>query len=270
MTELFEITGKKKKFITTRDAARQVSYTPDYVTKLARDGKIISQKIGRAWYVDLDSLKLFVLEREVEKRRHQSEVRDSRRREEIFNQFRKNKTNPELVVSKNSSKVFLEAVAIYFAFVLLVLVAHPLLQKQVTAGDLSLGLTKLSDNLQQAFLLEAWSAWRENLWLVREEERRVVDWVTKLPTETKKLAEDLPRVERRLVPQVDEDSGEVFVIQDGGVVYEEEVKDFFSDHVVTDFYDSRRGTITPSFDNADITAYRFRVVDEPISNAVNN
>jgi len=58
------VTPKTSKRVQkARDAAALVSYSPDYVSRLAREGKILAEQRGRDWYVDIDSLKLFVLER---------------------------------------------------------------------------------------------------------------------------------------------------------------------------------------------------------------
>ena len=39
------------RYLTTKDAAKRVGYTADYVGQLARGGKIDARQIGRAWYV---------------------------------------------------------------------------------------------------------------------------------------------------------------------------------------------------------------------------
>ncbi len=49
MDEL-QISGKR--FISSRRIARDHGYTSDYVGQLIRGGKIIGQKVGRAWYVE--------------------------------------------------------------------------------------------------------------------------------------------------------------------------------------------------------------------------
>lgn len=270
MTELFEINGRNQKFIPTRDAARKVSYTPDYVTKLARDGKIISQKVGRSWYVDLDSLKLFVLERDAEKRRHQLEVRDARKREEIFNTFQKNKLSPEVSLRTANPKILFESLFIYSAIVAVFFLAQPFFQKQVAVDDVVGGLSAISADLQQAFLLEAFSAWRENLWLVKEEKKKVVEWIPSAPPVTSQVAKSSTGNSQSLVPQVGEDSGKVYVSGDGDDLSSAEVGERFSDLVSVSFYSSRHGTVTPRFDSGEIDEYPFVIVDEPISNSLSN
>lgn len=53
MDEL-EISGKR--YISTRRAAKQYGYHSDYIGQLIRGKKLIASKVGRSWYVELDSL----------------------------------------------------------------------------------------------------------------------------------------------------------------------------------------------------------------------
>lgn len=51
---------KNSELISSRDAARFFGYTPDYVSRLARQGKINAERLGHQWFIDLGSLKRFV------------------------------------------------------------------------------------------------------------------------------------------------------------------------------------------------------------------
>ncbi len=53
MDEL-EISGKR--YISSVRAAKEHKYHSDYIGQLVRGGKVVGQKVGRAWYVDADSL----------------------------------------------------------------------------------------------------------------------------------------------------------------------------------------------------------------------
>lgn len=57
MAELLEIDGKVYEPSTALAGA--FDYTADYVSKLAREGKVLAQQVGRQWYVDRDSLRDF-------------------------------------------------------------------------------------------------------------------------------------------------------------------------------------------------------------------
>jgi len=49
-----------KEYISAKRAAREHSYTMDYVGQLIRGGKLSGQKVGRSWYVEHDSLTAYV------------------------------------------------------------------------------------------------------------------------------------------------------------------------------------------------------------------
>lgn len=57
MDEL-EISGKR--YISTRRAAREHGYHSDYMGQLIRGKKVAGQKVGRAWYIDEQSLAAYL------------------------------------------------------------------------------------------------------------------------------------------------------------------------------------------------------------------
>lgn len=60
-----------------KDAIAVVSYSRDYVTRLAREHKILASYVGRQWFVDIDSLKQYAqdsaLEQEIRKKQLSAE-----------------------------------------------------------------------------------------------------------------------------------------------------------------------------------------------------
>jgi len=57
MDEL-EISGKR--YISTKRAGKDHKYHADYIGQLIRANKVAGQKVGRAWYVDADSLATYL------------------------------------------------------------------------------------------------------------------------------------------------------------------------------------------------------------------
>ncbi|MDO8518168.1 MAG: helix-turn-helix domain-containing protein [bacterium] len=57
MDEL-EISGKR--YLSSRRAAKQYHYHSDYIGQLIRSGKVVGTKVGRAWYVDAESLETYL------------------------------------------------------------------------------------------------------------------------------------------------------------------------------------------------------------------
>ena len=54
MSVTFEIDGKKLQSI--KSAAKLTSYSRDYITRLAREQKIVASFIERKWFIDIESL----------------------------------------------------------------------------------------------------------------------------------------------------------------------------------------------------------------------
>ena len=57
MDEL-EISGKR--YVSSRRAAKEYRYHVDYIGQLIRSGKVTGTKVGRAWYVDQESLATYL------------------------------------------------------------------------------------------------------------------------------------------------------------------------------------------------------------------
>ncbi len=71
MANTLEINGKT--LLSIKEASNAVSYSRDYITKLARENKIVASHVGRQWFVDIDSLRGYsessTLELEIRKKR---------------------------------------------------------------------------------------------------------------------------------------------------------------------------------------------------------
>jgi len=55
MNSIFE-----KNLISTKDAGKLSGYTSDYLSRLARSGKIVGKRIGHSWFIDQQSLSKFL------------------------------------------------------------------------------------------------------------------------------------------------------------------------------------------------------------------
>ncbi len=72
---------EKLNFVPTKVAADKIGYALDYISRLAREGKITAELRGRQWFVDMNSVKLFQLQSESEKRNRSEDLREERLRE---------------------------------------------------------------------------------------------------------------------------------------------------------------------------------------------
>lgn len=79
MTNTLVINGKKLHPI--KDAVASVSYSRDYVTRLAREQKITASNIGRQWFVDLESLKSYAEASKLELDIRKKQLSEERRKE---------------------------------------------------------------------------------------------------------------------------------------------------------------------------------------------
>lgn len=84
MMSTLEIDGRSLSSI--KEAASVTTYSRDYITRLAREGKIVASNIGRQWFIDVESLKGYAesvaLEQEVRKR----QLSEERKRERQLRQ----------------------------------------------------------------------------------------------------------------------------------------------------------------------------------------
>jgi hypothetical protein len=80
-----EQNSKHPGLISSVEAGRLFGYTNDYIARLAREKKIIGSQHGRQWYVDPQSVELFIKKAEEAKRQQAEKVSKERRQErEVF------------------------------------------------------------------------------------------------------------------------------------------------------------------------------------------
>jgi len=77
-----EIDGKT--LAPIREASTEVSYSRDYVTRLARENKIVASLIGRQWFVDIESLKNYESQSLAEAEIRKAQLSEERKNEQIF------------------------------------------------------------------------------------------------------------------------------------------------------------------------------------------
>ena len=74
-------TSGRPRFVSTKEAADYVPYSADYISRLAREGKVAAERTQKGWQVSLEALKLFMLEQQAEQRARHAELREARLRE---------------------------------------------------------------------------------------------------------------------------------------------------------------------------------------------
>ena len=100
MTEAVEINGKK--LLPIKQAVSKVSYSRDYVTRLAREGKIVAINVGRQWFVDMASLESYSQASEAELEIRKKRLSEERRQEKNLHEALEKKK-----VQKNRKEKYL-------------------------------------------------------------------------------------------------------------------------------------------------------------------
>jgi hypothetical protein len=75
-----------KQLVSIKDAVSRVSYSRDYITRLAREKKITAANIDRRWFVDLESLQHYEEQAEMERELRKKQLRAERLREQEMTQ----------------------------------------------------------------------------------------------------------------------------------------------------------------------------------------
>lgn len=70
-----KIASDVSNFITVKDAAARSSYTPAYITRLAKKGDIVAKKEGRIWLIEAASLEQYLSSIELRKVENRSRLR---------------------------------------------------------------------------------------------------------------------------------------------------------------------------------------------------
>lgn len=79
MSVAIEINGVD--FVSVKDAAKLVSYSRDYLSKLAREGKVNATQVGRQWFVEIDSVKKFIENKDLEQEVYRRRLSEERKQE---------------------------------------------------------------------------------------------------------------------------------------------------------------------------------------------
>ncbi|MBX9765378.1 helix-turn-helix domain-containing protein, partial [Patescibacteria group bacterium] len=65
-------------FLSAREAGQIFSYSPDYISRLCRNGLVKAERVGKSWFVERESLKAFAMKSELEAEKRRQELREER------------------------------------------------------------------------------------------------------------------------------------------------------------------------------------------------
>ncbi len=276
MSTTIEINGVN--LIPLKEAATAVSYSRDYVARLAREEKIVASQIGRQWFVDPISLERFVIEAKSLEEVRKEELRAERKHELIAKQAL---TTLQSEIKKTESRHRLDAltatlavlcvgvftgVGLYTALLVPEIKLASLIAPFVETSNLELGSGRSDSNtlaLQSAptvpgasesppgrspFQLVGEAATQETLVLTTIEERPIFTTERTLEPLTLTSAQE----------------GILLFAKQGAVRTEAAVASLFSDPVAVEFTSERSGVVTFTAATGAVTTYPF--VTLPVQN----
>jgi excisionase family DNA binding protein len=227
-------------FISAAEAGKLVGYTGDYISKLAREGKIDATRVGRQWMVSPKSVKDYVVKTEVEKKERSIAIRQERKEEQ---QMFADGDEPRNILSNKH-------VAILHTAVILIL------GLSVGASGYFVSTTAIK---QQASLQSG------GMNVIEEFARTLYRFIS--PEEQVEIVYESETVLPNEEP-TDSSSGNSFVVGTSEVFASEtvdEIRESFSDDVIVviDKENPDTGIITPVFKDRVGEEYRFLMVPNP-------
>jgi hypothetical protein len=142
MAQSFSVNGKE--YLQSNTLAATFGYTPDYIGKLAREEKILGTLVGRQWFIEPESLKIFLQKSEIEKELRKAELRRQRRTEHATHQ---KKTESTVVPVTISTLATLQAVAVVLCGLFLGGLSWIAVDEQITIAQVSEGTQNLRGTL---------------------------------------------------------------------------------------------------------------------------
>lgn len=166
---------------STRDAARQVGLSHDYIARLTRQGKVFGVKVGRLWYVDLASLQNYLAAIEMEKQVRSKLLKEERRRElEVHQYLVPSEVCPQTSLY-HTVLVFGQSASVLALALLLGIVVHTAVQYQTVAyvaAAVSQSSSSLTESLTWPIAFSSATITmndNKNISVVDEEEYRSAD-----------------------------------------------------------------------------------------------
>ena len=245
-------TLKEKNYKKASEASKLVGYSSDYITRLAREGKIDAKQVNRQWLVDLDSLKLFSLNAEAEKRERGEKLKEERMNERAA--ILKN-TNDAVLLSQlqNTKSSALGQTAILTACLLLfVNILWFSFESRITTSPIFTGVSNITAALSEAIIAP------------------IPDFITQTASFSFVFLEDDSQrsaIANNLEVKKDQyfnqsDFEGIVIVEDDETETNpiDKVRHSFSDELVVNFDTENSGVITPVFRDSKGESYRFLLI----------
>ncbi len=159
MAEPLIINGKK--YFSSSSLSSRFGYTSDYIAKLARDEKILGTQMGRLWFVEPESLNVFLTQAKIAKEMRQEELRSQRKIERQLHRGTTQKDDRSQQVLAFSA--FSQTVAIVLCGLLVATLYWSARGEGVGIADLALGAKESAALVVSAIAPELTTPAKENI-----------------------------------------------------------------------------------------------------------
>ena len=148
MTQNLVISGKE--YRPSAVIAQSFGYTPDYVSRLAREGKIVATNVNRKWFINQESFKEFVRNAEVGKEERSDELKKQRKAEQLLHSLHATHAAPQ---DRSQSHIALaQSMAVLMCGAFVGLLGWSVTGEDITVADLSGGFentyTQIADAIR--------------------------------------------------------------------------------------------------------------------------
>lgn len=259
MSENVEINGLT--LLPIKDAAKLVSYSRDYVARLAREKKIVASQIGRQWFVDIISLRSFAEASTLEQSIRQQQLSDERKREQALKE--------EMSEIKNTFKAKRHHVAFQAQLVSCLALVFGLLAGTTLFTVSSLSSENISPNFVAGLTLTSTSvitnSRESSLPQVVEEDTTLAQVEPQVITTLNTVSEKLIFLDETEVKELSGvDTKGIFLLPQNGQLQDiEQVKKMFSDDLDIKFVNESTGIIVYVRENGEQVEFPF--VSVPLS-----
>ncbi len=258
MAKQLEINGKM--YEPSSAVAGNFGYTSDYVSKLAREGKVLGTLVGRQWYVDRNSLSEFLEQVAKQKSVRQEVLRTERKIERAVMSTHVGLTAPTI---PKPTHALAQSVAIFAVLFFMGTFSFVAIEERLSFADIEQGVEVVGVDLLHVFpgseavqpnSQVAFLGWFKSFWSPE-------------PIPLQEQAPEKVASDNGVLMAPAEQSEQGLVLLDGGTTASqvEAVRSQFSDPVTVRFEDDSSGIITPIFKNKSDENYRFLLV--PVKSA---
>ena len=112
MTQSLRI--NEKEYLPSVELGKQFGYTSDYVSKLARDEKILGTQVGRQWFVEPESLRTYIQQLDVEKKMYKENLSRQRKLERQASSLPEKESLNDESIHQNNLLAAGQALAVVF------------------------------------------------------------------------------------------------------------------------------------------------------------